>query len=282
MTALQPDSPCALDVRDVVAGYGGGDVLRGVSLQVMRGGITCVVGPNGAGKSTLLAAISGLLRPRRGEITLHGERLTGKTPRQILMTGVVQVPQNHSLFRNMTVRENITLGGYILRERSLASQRFAGVLELFPQVSAWLDQKAGSLSGGQQRQVEFARCLMLDPELVILDEPSMGLAPKVLKSVFDAVRLMHSRGKTILLVEQNARAGLRLSTHGVVLENGLVRLSGTGQEVLEHPEIGALYLGGAVAPVEGDTVRADPASRDPAGRDPAGGAGTGATNDLDR
>jgi ABC-type branched-subunit amino acid transport system ATPase component len=282
MTAPQPDSPCALDVRDVVAGYGGGDVLRGVSLQVMRGGITCVVGPNGAGKSTLLAAISGLLRPRLGEITLHGERLTGKTPRQILMTGVVQVPQNHSLFRNMTVRENITLGGYILRERSLASRRFAGVLELFPQVSAWLDQKAGSLSGGQQRLVEFARCLMLDPELVILDEPSMGLAPKVLKSVFDAVRLMHSRGKTILLVEQNARAGLRLSTHGVVLENGLVRLSGTGQEVLEHPEIGALYLGGAVAPVEGDTVRADPAGRDPAGRDPAGGTGTGAANDIDR
>jgi branched-chain amino acid transport system ATP-binding protein len=277
MTAPQPDSPCALDVRDVVAGYGGGDVLRGVSLQVMRGGITCVVGPNGAGKSTLLAAISGLLRPRLGEITLHGERLTGKTPRQILMTGVVQVPQNHSLFRNMTVRENITLGGYILRERSLASRRFAGVLELFPQVTAWLDQKAGSLSGGQQRLVEFARCLMLDPELVILDEPSMGLAPKVLKSVFDAVRLMHSRGKTILLVEQNARAGLRLSTHGVVLENGLVRLSGTGQEVLEHPEIGALYLGGAVAPLEGDTVRADPA-----GRDPAGGAGTGAANDIDR
>jgi ABC-type branched-subunit amino acid transport system ATPase component len=282
MTAPQPDSPCALDVRDVVAGYGGGDVLRGVSLQVMRGGITCVVGPNGAGKSTLLAAISGLLRPRLGEITLHGERLTGKTPRQILMTGVVQVPQNHSLFRNMTVRENITLGGYILRERSLASRRFAGVLEIFPQVTAWLDQKAGSLSGGQQRLVEFARCLMLDPELVILDEPSMGLAPKVLKSVFDAVRLMHSRGKTILLVEQNARAGLRLSTHGVVLENGLVRLSGTGQEVLEHPEIGALYLGGAVAPVEGDTVRADPAGRDPAGRDPAGGAGTGAANDIAR
>jgi ABC-type branched-subunit amino acid transport system ATPase component len=259
MTAPQPDSSCALDVRDVVVGYGGGDVLRGVSLQVMHGGITCVVGPNGAGKSTLLAAISGLLRPRLGEITLHGDRLTGKTPRQILMTGVVQVPQNHSLFRGMTVRENIALGGYILRERSLADRRFDGVLEMFPQVTGWLDQKAGSLSGGQQRLVEFARCLMLDPKLVILDEPSMGLAPKVLKSVFDAVRLMHSRGKTILLVEQNARAGLRLSTHGVVMENGLVRLSGTGQEVLEHPEIGALYLGGAVSPTGGDAADGDPA-----------------------
>ena len=119
---------------------------------------------------------------------------------------------------------------------------------MFPLVRERARDKAGSLSGGQQRLVEFARCLMLDPKLVILDEPSMGLAPKVLKSVFDAVRMMHAQGKTILLVEQNARAGLRLSTHGVVLENGLVRLAGTGKEVLEHPEIGALYLGGAVAP----------------------------------
>ena len=269
MTAPQPETapagsppgPCALEVTGVFAGYGGGDVLRGVSLQVMHGGITCVVGPNGAGKSTLLSAISGLLRPRLGEITLHGERLTGKTPRQILRAGVVQVPQNHSLFREMTVRENIVLGGYILRERGLAGRRLAGVLETFPQVTEWLDKKAGSLSGGQQRLVEFARGLMLDPKLVILDEPSMGLAPKVLKSVFDAVRMMHARGKTILLVEQNARAGLRLSTHGVVLENGLVRLAGTGREVLEHPEIGALYLGGAVSGTGGG------------GGDPAGGQG---------
>ena len=270
MTAPQPDSPapaergappgpasasCALEVAGVVAGYGGGDVLRGVSLQVIQGGITCVVGPNGAGKSTLLNTISGLLRPRLGEITLHGERLTGRTPRQILMAGVVQVPQNHSLFREMTVRENISLGGYTLRERGLSERRFAGVLEMFPQVTEWLGKKAGSLSGGQQRLVEFARSLMLDPKLVILDEPSMGLAPKVLKSVFDAVRMMHDQGKTVLLVEQNARAGLRLSTHGVVLENGLVRLSGTGQEVLEHPEIGALYLGGAVSEAAGDPAR---------------------------
>jgi ABC-type branched-subunit amino acid transport system ATPase component len=255
-----PAGPCALEVAGVVAGYGGGDVLRGVSLQVMDGGITCVVGPNGAGKSTLLATISGLLRPRLGEITLHGERLTGRTPRQVLQAGVVQVPQNHSLFREMTVRENISLGGYILRERGLADRRLTGVLEMFPQVTEWLDKKAGSLSGGQQRLVEFARSLMLDPKLVILDEPSMGLAPKVLKSVFDAVRTMNARGKTILLVEQNARAGLRLSTHGVVLENGLVRLSGTGQEVLEHPEIGALYLGGAVSSAGGDAAGGEDAS----------------------
>ena len=241
-----PAAAAALEVQDVVVGYGGGDVLRGVTMQVAEGGITCVVGPNGAGKSTLLGAISGLLRPRLGHVSLRGERLSGKTPREILSMGVVQVPQNHSLFREMTVRENIVLGGYILRERGLPERRLAAVLEMFPQVTEWLGKKAGSLSGGQQRLVEFARCLMLDPTLVILDEPSMGLSPKVLKSVFDAVRMMHAQGKTILLVEQNARAGLRLSTHGVVLENGQVRLAGTGREVLEHPEIGALYLGGAV------------------------------------
>ena len=255
MTSRQPEAvppgalaAAALEVQDVVVGYGGGDVLRGVTMQVTEGGITCVVGPNGAGKSTLLGAISGLLRPRLGHVSLRGERLTGKTPREILSMGVVQVPQNHSLFREMTVRENIVLGGYILRERGLPERRLAAVLEMFPQVTEWLGKKAGSLSGGQQRLVEFARCLMLDPTLVILDEPSMGLSPKVLKSVFDAVRMMHAQGKTILLVEQNARAGLRLSTHGVVLENGQVRLAGTGREVLEHPEIGALYLGGAVTP----------------------------------
>jgi branched-chain amino acid transport system ATP-binding protein len=240
------DTSPALVVQDVVAGYGGGDVLHGVSMQVAERGITCVVGPNGAGKSTLLGSIVGLLRPRLGQVTLRGERLSGKTPRQVLDMGVVLVPQNHSLFREMTVRENIMLGGYILRERGLADKRLAAVLEMFPQVTEWLGKKAGSLSGGQQRLVEFARSLMLDPSLVILDEPSMGLSPKVLKSVFDAVRMMNSQGKTILLVEQNARAGLRLSTHGVVLENGRVRLSGTGHEVLNHPEIGALYLGGAV------------------------------------
>jgi ABC-type branched-subunit amino acid transport system ATPase component len=258
----------ALAVDGLVAGYGGGDVLRGVSLRVGDGGITCVVGPNGAGKSTLLRAISGLLRPRLGQIRLHGEPLTGKSPRQILAMGVVQVPQNHSLFREMTVRENIALGAYIVRDRRLVERRLAAVLEGFPQVTEWLGRKAGSLSGGQQRLVEFARCLMLDPTLVILDEPSMGLAPKVLRSVFGAIAMMHGQGKTILLVEQNARAGLRLATHGVVLENGLVRLSGTGKEVLGHPEIGALYLGGSVSMVAGTPTIAVP-------RGDRGGSGDG-------
>jgi ABC-type branched-subunit amino acid transport system ATPase component len=235
-----------LKIDGLVAGYGGGDVLRGVSLEVAEGGITCVVGPNGAGKSTLMATISGLLRPRLGSMVLGGQDLAGRSPRQILRLGVVQVPQNHSLFRDMTVRENVELGGYILSDRTLTARRLAAVYEVFPQIAGWAGQKAGSLSGGQQRLVEFARALMLEPRLLMLDEPSMGLAPKILRTVFDAIR--NAAGTTILLVEQNARAGLRLSTHGVVMENGRVRLSGTGREVLENPEIGALYLGGAVSP----------------------------------
>jgi len=218
-----------------------------VSFAVPAGGITCVVGPNGAGKSTLLATISGLLRPRLGSIRLRGENLGGKTPRQILAMGVVHVPQRRSLFPQMTIRENVSLGGFMLRDKTVVARRLTSIEEMFPIVAERAGEKAGSLSGGQQRLVEFARCLMLDPTLIILDEPSMGLAPRVLRSVFDAIRLMNQRGKTILLVEQNARAGLRLSTHGIVLENGVVRLSGSGHAVLENPEIGALYLGGAVS-----------------------------------
>jgi ABC-type branched-subunit amino acid transport system ATPase component len=246
MTTDNAGSGPALVVEEVVAGYGGGDVLRGVTFEVPEGAITCVVGPNGAGKSTLMRVISGLLRPRIGTVTLRGEKLNGKSPRQILRMGVVQVPQNHSLFKDMTVRENIDLGGYILPDRKLIAKRIDAVFDLFPQVRDWAEMRAGALSGGQQRLVEFARALMLDPKLILLDEPSMGLSPMVLKSVFAAVRQMNSGGATILLVEQNARAGLKLSTRGVVMENGTVRLSGTGREVLEHPEIGELYLGGAV------------------------------------
>ncbi len=247
-----PSGEAVLVVDGVVAGYGGSDVLHGVSFTVAEGGLTCIVGPNGSGKSTLLATISGLLKSRRGSITFRGVPLVGKNPRQILDLGVVHVPQNHSLFREMTVRENIDLGGYTIKSSAQLAQRRGRVEEIFPEVVTWARLKAGSLSGGQQRLVEFARCLMLDPGLVILDEPSMGLSPKVLKTVFTAVRQMRAAGKTILLVEQNARAGLRLSTHGVVLENGRVRLEGSGREVLEHPEIGALYLGGAITVANGD------------------------------
>jgi branched-chain amino acid transport system ATP-binding protein len=147
----------------------------------------------------------------------------------------------------MTVRENVEMGAFTINDSRLVRQRLEAVEQVYPIVRERADEKAGSLSGGQQRLVEFARCLMLDPAMIILDEPSMGLDPQIRQVVFDMIERMHSQGKTILLVEQNARAGLRLSSHGVVLENGTVRLTGSGREVLEHPEIGALYLGGAVS-----------------------------------
>jgi ABC-type branched-subunit amino acid transport system ATPase component len=255
-----PMTEIALTVDGITAGYGGGDVLHDVSFEVPAGAITCIVGPNGAGKSTLLAVISGVLRPRSGQVLHRGESLTGKSPRDVLRAGVVQVPQNHSLFPDMTVQENIDLGGYLLGSRSQVASRRASVEALFPDIAAWSKKKAGSLSGGQQRLVEFARCLMLDPAVVILDEPSMGLAPKILRVVFGAVQEMNAQGKTVLLVEQNARAGLRMAGYGVVLETGRVRLTGTGAEVLEHPEIGLLYLGGQPS----QSREQDPATPGPA------------------
>jgi ABC-type branched-subunit amino acid transport system ATPase component len=230
----------------VVAGYGGGDVLKGVDFDVPRGGVTCIVGPNGSGKSTLLKTVSGLLRPRLGEIMFKGQSLVGLSPRQILRLGVVQVPQNHSLFREMSVQLNVELGAFLVKDRKVINKRMDHVRELFPIVAERAKDKAGSLSGGQQRLVEFARCLMLEPELVVLDEPSMGLDPKTLRSMFNTIKMMTSAGRTVLLVEQNARQALRMSSFAVVLENGRVRLSGTGHDVLNNPEIGALYLGGTI------------------------------------
>jgi ABC-type branched-subunit amino acid transport system ATPase component len=258
-------SKALLVVSGISAGYGGGDILKRVSIEVPRGSITCVVGPNGAGKSTLMATISGLLRPREGEIRFDGELVSGLSPRQVLGRGIAQIPQAHSLFGDMTVRENVEMGAFTVKDTALVQKRLAAVEELYPIVRERADEKAGSLSGGQQRLVEFARCLMLDPALIMLDEPSMGLDPQTRQMVFDMVELMNRQGKTILLVEQNARAGLRLSSRGVVLENGMVRLTGSGQEVLEHPEIGALYLGGAVTAdaTPGPTVRAPDVGEDP-------------------
>ena len=232
--------------RAVFAGYGGADVLKDVTFDVHEGGVTTIVGPNGSGKSTLLKTVSGILRPRAGEIIFKGQNLVGMSPKEILRLGVVQVPQNHSLFREMTVEQNVELGAFLVKDKKVVASRLAAIAEMFPIVRERATDKAGSLSGGQQRLVEFARCLMLEPDLVVLDEPSMGLDPKTLKSMFATITMMNNAGRTVLLVEQNARRALKMSNHGIVLENGHVRLSGTGSEVLNHPEIGALYLGGAI------------------------------------
>jgi ABC-type branched-subunit amino acid transport system ATPase component len=235
-----------LELSGIWAGYDGSDILRDLNLSVPEGGVTCIVGPNGAGKSTILRVISGQLRPRLGSVTLAGESLVGKTPRQVLAKGVVQVAQNHSLFPAMTVGENVRLGGFLLKDKALVAKRITEVEALFPIVRDRAGEKAGSLSGGQQRLVEFARCLMLDPRLVVLDEPSMGLDPRTLRLVMQTVREMHRAGRTVLLVEQNVRAGLSLASHAVVVESGHVRLEGEGREVLDNPQISQLYLGGTV------------------------------------
>lgn len=234
-----------LELRGVSAGYGGGDILRELDLSVEERGITCVVGPNGAGKSTILRVVSGLLRPRRGDLRFRGESILGLSPRAILARGIVQVPQERSLFPTMTVWENVRMGAYTVRDRALVERRLQQVCDAFPVVRNRRHELAASLSGGQQKIVEFARALMLDPALVVLDEPSMGLDPKTRSTVFDTVREINSAGRTILLVEQNARSGLGLASHGVVLESGRVRLQGPGPEVLNNPEISRLYLGAA-------------------------------------
>jgi ABC-type branched-subunit amino acid transport system ATPase component len=235
-----------LQISGLFAGYGGGDVLRGVDLTVAGGSVTCVVGPNGAGKSTLLKVISGLLRPRAGTITLRGQPIGGATPRRILQAGVTAVMQSRNLFPELTVRENVELGAFLVSDPALVQRRLAEVTEQFPIVGERARDRAGQLSGGQQRMVELARALMLDPALVVLDEPSMGLEPRAARQMYDSVRQMNADGRTILLVEQNVRAGLRLASHGVVMEAGRVRLEGTGAEVLANPQMSALYLGGTV------------------------------------
>jgi ABC-type branched-subunit amino acid transport system ATPase component len=246
-----------LTISGLFAGYGGGDVLRGVNLTVDKGSITCVVGPNGAGKSTLLKVVSGLLRPRIGSVIFAGAEIGGASPRKILQSGVVQIMQSRNLFPELTVRENVELGGYLLKDADQVRRRMASVSEQFPIVAERAGDRAGQLSGGQQRMVEFARALMLDPALVVLDEPSMGLEPRAAALMYDSIRQMRDNGRTILLVEQNVRVGLGLADHGVVMETGRVRLEGTGTEILANPQMRALYLGGSIE--ESEVPEADTA-----------------------
>ncbi|GAA0486144.1 ABC transporter ATP-binding protein [Paractinoplanes deccanensis] len=241
-------SEVEFELVDVVAGYGrAAPVLRGFGVAVPAGSIVCLVGPNGAGKSTVLKVAGGLLKPRSGRVLVAGREVTGAGPQQMLAHGVSLVLQGHSVFREMTVEENVLLGAYTLRDSRRIASRVAFVKEVFPVVADRWGSLAGLLSGGQQKQVEFARSLMVDPKVVLLDEPSMGLDPKATSTVFEQVVRMRDAGTAVLLVEQNARRALETADLGCVLDLGRVHISGPARQLLADPQLGELYLGGRPA-----------------------------------
>ncbi len=236
-----------LEIRNVDAGYGQGpDILKRLSLSVEAGQSYCIIGPNGAGKSTLLKVISGLLPLRSGEIVFRGVPFNGARPDQVLATGICFVPQDQAVFPEMSVKENLTIGAYLERDRSLIKERMERVFELFPILAERSSLDAGKLSGGQQQMLALGRALMIDPDVLMLDEPSLGLAPQIADQIFATIRELEGLGITIVMVEQNAVRGLELADWGVVLDLGIVRFEGPADTILEDPRIRELYLGRAV------------------------------------
>jgi len=232
-----------LKLRDICAGYGKSEVLRGVSLDVRQGEVVTLVGANGAGKTTTLKALCGLIPTTGGSVEFEGEKLSGKAPHEIVELGVTMVPEGRQLFSFLTVQENLLMGAYKHSARRARDQRLAEVLQIFPRVKERLPQLAGSLSGGEQQMVAIARGMMAGPKLLIMDEPSLGLSPLLVEQMFEVVRLVASRGTTVLLVEQNVFHTLKLADRGYVLENGTITLTGTGTELLANPHVRRAYLG---------------------------------------
>jgi len=235
-----------LTVTSLVTGYGKVQALRGVSLHVSKGELVALIGANGAGKTTILNAISGLLPVRRGDILLEGRSISRSAPHRIVQQGVVQVPEGRQLFPDMSVRDNLLLGSYRwpqAQKRRALREELDRVLAMFPILGERARQAAGTLSGGEQQMVAIGRALMARPRVLLLDEPSMGLAPMVARQIFDTIRGLCKQGLTILLVEQNARAALRLCDRGYVLETGRVVLEGTPEQLERNREVQRAYLG---------------------------------------
>jgi len=233
-----------LKIKDIDVFYGNIQALHGVSLEVNEGEIVTLIGANGAGKSTLLKTISGLLKPKKGSIEYIGSNIDGKAAQSIVKLGISHVPEGRRVFANMTVEENLGLGAYLRNDRAGIKKDMEHVYELFPRLLERLKQQSGTLSGGEQQMLAMGRALMSKPKLIILDEPSMGLAPLMVKNIFNIIEMVNKEGVTVLLVEQNANMALSVADRAYVLETGKIVLAGTAKELQESEEVKAAYLGG--------------------------------------
>jgi branched-chain amino acid transport system ATP-binding protein len=243
------DTTIILELENVVAGYGKMTILNGTTARVRRAMITTVIGPNGAGKSTLFKTVFGLLPVRAGTITFDGKATTNWSPRKMLDAGVCYVPQGRNIFPELTVRHNLELGGVALTDQAALPGRIDRLMHQFPMLSEKANVQAGTLSGGQQKLLEVARGLLLEPKLMLVDEPSIGLSPLMVQEVFGILQRLRDEGVTILLIEQNAKQALQMSDYGLVLEQGQARIEDTAAAILADPRIAQLFLGGGMKPV---------------------------------
>jgi branched-chain amino acid transport system ATP-binding protein len=240
-----------LEIRDLQVSYGNVEVLHGISLDVSEGEIVALLGSNGAGKTTTLRAISGLIRPRAGAIVMAGHQLNALRAHQIVALGLGHVPEGRRMFGALTVEENLRLGGYLIRrDGATLAQRMDGVYQTFPRLGERRGQLAGTLSGGEQQMLAIARALMLRPRIIVLDEPSMGLAPKLVRAIFGMIAHICNEGTSILLVEQNARQALRIAHRAYVLESGRIALAGSARDLAQDSRVRAAYLGGSAVATE--------------------------------
>lgn len=234
-----------LEIKDLYAGYLDFDILHGVNLEVAPQEVVCVIGPNGAGKSTVFRAIYGLIKVRLGQVLFDGADITNSTPQDVLAAGIAIVPQLRSIFPQMTVLENLEMGMFLERDKARVAERIDVIFGLFPRLHERAKQEAGTMSGGEQRMLEIGRALMLEPKLVLMDEPSAGLAPSITRAIFDHIRNLNAEiGLTVLMIEQNARQGLEASHRGYVLELGRNTYEGSGDALIADPEVRRAFLGG--------------------------------------